>query len=67
MIAAPMGIRRTLLALACGASLACSTGDPDTEPAQRNRIQRTTAHVDSAMDPARGHIRMIDSLGATEE
>ena len=60
-------IRRALMTIAWGWSLACSTGDPDTEPTQTNRIQRTTAHVDSAMEPARGHIRTIDSLGATAE
>ena len=55
------------MTIACGWSLACSTGDPDAEPAEAGRIQRTTAHVDSAMEPARGHIRAIDSLGAAEE
>ena len=55
------------MTMACGWSLACSTGDPDTEPTQTNRIQRTTAHVDSAMEPARGHIRAIDSLGEMAE
>jgi hypothetical protein len=60
-------IRSTLPGLALCAGLACSTGDPDTAPAEAGRIQRTTAHVDSAMEPARGHIRTIDSLGESVE
>jgi hypothetical protein len=48
--------------------LACSTGDPDTEPADAgNRIQRTTAHVDSQLNQAREHIRTIDSVGTAIE
>jgi hypothetical protein len=55
----------TLLIVAiCG--LACSTGDPDPEPADAGRIQRTTARVDSQLNQARDHIRTIDTLGATE-
>ena len=50
----------------CG--LACSTGDPDTEPADTGgRIQRTTARVDSQLNQAREHIRTIDTLGAGSE
>ena len=52
-----------LLVGVCG--LACSTGDPDTEPADTGgRIQRTTARVDSQLNQAREHIRTIDTLGA---
>ena len=48
--------------------LACSTGDPDPDPADRgNRIQRTTARVDSELNQAREHIRTIDTLGAAYE
>ena len=46
---------------------ACSTGDPDTNPADGGRIQRTTAKVDSALNTARDHIRTIDTLGASGE
>jgi hypothetical protein len=49
--------------MAVGIALACGTGDPDTAPADGGRIGRTTAHVDSALDPARAHIRAVDSLG----
>jgi hypothetical protein len=49
--------------MAAGIVFACSTGDPDTGPADGGRIGRTTADVDSALDPAREHIREIDSLG----
>lgn len=52
-----------LLALAA----ACSTGDPDTNPADAGRIQRTTAKVDSALNTAREHIRTIDTLGRGAE
>jgi hypothetical protein len=52
------------LLLAWGAEVSCSTGDPDTAPAEAGRIRRTTAHVDSAMNPARDRMRAIDSLGA---
>ena len=55
--------RLVLVAVALGTALACSTGDPDTAPAGGGRIGRTTADVDSALDPAREHIRTIDSLG----
>jgi hypothetical protein len=55
--------RLALAAMAGGIVLACSTGDPDTAPADGGRIGRTTAHVDSALEPAREHIRAIDSLG----
>ena len=54
-----------LLVGICG--LACSTGDPDTEPADAGRIQRTTARVDSQLNQAREHIRTIDTLGAGSE
>lgn len=51
-----------LLVGVCG--LACSTGDPDTDPADTGgRIQRTTARVDSQLNQARDHIRTIDTLG----
>ena len=53
-----------LLALA---ALACSTGDPDTMPADAGRIGRTTAKVDSSLNQAREHIRTIDTLGAVME
>ena len=55
--------RLTLASAALGTALACGTGDPDTAPADGGRIGRTTADVDSALDPAREHIRAIDSLG----
>jgi len=54
-----------LVLLAIAAS--CSTGDPDTNPADAGRIQRTTAKVDSALNTARDHIRTIDTLGASGE
>lgn len=54
---------RLALAGAGMIAIACSTGDPDTAPADRGRIGRTTADVDSALDPARARIRAIDSLG----
>ena len=54
---------RLALAAALGSTLACGTGDPDTAPADGGRIGRTTADVDSALDPARARIRAIDSLG----
>lgn len=60
-------LRLLFLLLGSGASVSCSTGDPDTAPADGGRIQRTTAHVDSAMNPAREHTRTIDTLGASEE
>lgn len=44
----------------------CSTGDPDTMPADGGRIQRTTVKVDSALNPARDHLRTIDTLGRGE-
>lgn len=56
--------RLALLAMACGIVLACSMGDPDAAPDDGGRIGRTAADVDSALDPAREHIRAIDSLGA---
>lgn len=55
--------RLALAAMAGGIVIACSTGDPDAAPADGGRIGRTTADVDSALDPAREHIRAIDSLG----
>ena len=55
--------RLALAAMASGIVLACSTGDPDAAPADGGRIGRTTADVDSALDPARARIRAIDSLG----
>lgn len=64
------GLRRTrprvgmLLALA---AVACSTGDPDTMPADAGRIGRTTAKVDSSLNQAREHIRTLDTLGASVE
>jgi hypothetical protein len=49
-------------------SFACSTGDPDTAPADTGgRILRTPAHVDSQLNQAREHIRTIDTLGAGTE
>jgi hypothetical protein len=49
-------------------SFACSTGDPDPEPADTSgRIQRTTARDDSQLNHARDHIRTIDTLGAGSE
>jgi hypothetical protein len=52
-----------LLALGAG----CSTGDPDTMPADAGRIQRTPAKVDSSLNKARDHMRTIDSLGRRTE
>ena len=49
------------------AAIACSTGDPDTMPADAGRIRRTTAKVDSSLNQAREHIRTIDTLGASVE
>lgn len=46
---------------------ACSTGDPDPEPADAGRIQRTIADVDSQLNQAREHIRTIDTLGAAQQ
>lgn len=43
--------------------VACSTGDPDPDPNDAGRIERTTVRVDSALNPAREHIRAIDSIG----
>jgi hypothetical protein len=49
-------------------AFACSTGDPDPDPADTGgRIQRTTARVDSQLNQAREHIRTIDTLGAASE
>ena len=61
--------RRLLVAgaLLASAALSCSTGDPDTAPADAGRIGRTIADVDSALNPAREHIRTIDTLGAVPE
>lgn len=53
--------------LIASAGLSCSTGDPDTAPADAGRIGGTTARVDSALNPAREHIRTIDTLGASAE
>jgi hypothetical protein len=36
-------------------------------PADAGRIERTTTRVDSALQPARDHIRAIDSLGGMPE
>jgi len=60
-------LRLLVLLLVSGATAACSTGDPDSEPADAGHIGRTTARVDSAMNPAREHIRTIDTLGASGE
>lgn len=46
---------------------ACSTGDPDPDPADGGRIGRTITKADSALNPARAHIRTIDTLGAGAE
>ncbi|MGH2394395.1 MAG: hypothetical protein ACRDGH_13060 [Candidatus Limnocylindria bacterium] len=54
-------------ALLAFAALSCSTGDPDPEPADQGRIQRTIADVDSTLNQAREHIRTIDTLGASQE
>ena len=59
--------RLALAATACGVVWSCSTGDPDPMPADAGRIERTTTRVDSALQPARDHIRAIDSLGGTPE
>ena len=49
-------------------ALACSTGDPDPQPADTSgRIQRTTARVDSQLTQERDHNRTIDTLGAGSE
>lgn len=56
-----------LAALLVGAALGCSTGDPDPAPADAGRIERTTARVDSALQPARARMRTIDSLGRSAE
>jgi hypothetical protein len=54
-----------LVGMSC---LACSTGDPDPDPADTGgRIQRTTARVDSQLNQAREHIRTIDTLGSQYE
>jgi hypothetical protein len=55
------------LILACFAVISCSTGDPDTAPADAGRIGRTTAKVDSTLNEAREHIRTLDTLGASAE
>ena len=55
--------RLALLVLVAG----CSTGDPDTMPADAGRIQRTTAKIDSSLDKARDHMRTIDTLGRRVE
>ena len=61
-------MRLAALLLAGICVLACSTGDPDPDPADTgNRIQRTTARVDSQLNQAREHIRTIDTLGAAYE
>lgn len=61
-----MRLAALLLVGICG--LACTTGDPDPEPADRGgRIQRTTARVDSQLNQAREHIRTLDTLGAGSE
>ena len=65
-MAGPRGVVLAVLLLASPA-LACSTGDPDTRPADGGRIGRTTAKVDSSLEEARDHIRAIDSLGASLE
>ena len=62
------GARRTALLLVGISCFACSTGDPDTAPADTGgRILRTPAHVDSQLNQAREHIRTIDTLGAGTE
>lgn len=61
----PLRLRAGFILLAIVA--ACSTGDPDTNPADAGRIQRTTAKVDSALNTAREHIRTIDTLGGRSE
>ena len=61
-----MKLAALLLVGICG--LACSSGDPDPEPADTGgRIQRTTARVDSQLNQAREHIRTLDTLGAEYE
>lgn len=61
-----MKLAALLLVGICG--LACSSGDPDPEPADTGgRIQRTTARVDSQLNQAREHIRTLDTLGAQYE
>ena len=61
------GARRQAVLVAAIFGFACSTGDPDPEPADGGRIQRTTARVDSQLNQAREHIRTIDTLGAEYE
>lgn len=51
----------------CGVVQSCSTGDPDPMPADQGRIERTITRVDSALQPARDHIRTIDTLGGMAE
>jgi hypothetical protein len=66
----PGAAARALLAggaLLASAALSCSTGDPDTAPADAGRIGGTIADVDSALNPAREHIQTIDTLGAMPE
>lgn len=66
----PGGAPRGLLVAAfviTAAGLSCSTGDPDTAPADGGRIGRTITKVDSSLNQAREHIRAIDSLGASAE
>jgi hypothetical protein len=63
---AARGILATGALLAC-AALSCSTGDPDTMPADAGRIRRTTAKIDTSLNQAREHIRTIDTLGASAE
>ncbi|MGH7565747.1 MAG: hypothetical protein ACREK2_02860 [Gemmatimonadota bacterium] len=66
----PAGGARGLLtagALIASAVLSCSTGDPDTAPADAGRIGGTVAKVDSQLNQAREHIRTIDTLGAMPE
>lgn len=60
-----MRLAALLLAGICG--LGCSSGDPDPEPADAGRIQRTIGDVDSQLNQAREHIRTIDTLGAAAE
>lgn len=63
------GAKRILLvaAFAVFAGTSCSTGDPDTLPADGGRIGRATAKADSSLNQARDRIRTIDSLGASME
>ena len=57
----------TLFLVALALAGACSTGDPDPDPADGGRIGRTITKADSALNPARAHIRTIDTLGAGAE